>query len=195
MANRRKKNMEPGAERDERDPETYLTAREQEAVLLMLTCSVVETAKRLGVSSSSVYKWSTMPHFQKALEKARKEAFKESMGLLRSASAEAVMCLKGCLKGGKASDRIRAALGILDHAVNAAELTRMTEQIEFLEKELLARGEGNGDQHSANGRDAEEAGDAVPAGGATERRVIPLRDEGEDQERPAAGAKKSRNHA
>lgn len=93
-------------------------------------------AKKAGIGTATLSRWLADPTFQSQYRLAQREAFASAVARLQSASGLAVETLVAELSGDRSGDRIRAALGILEHAFRARELGEMEARLHELEKLL-----------------------------------------------------------
>lgn len=94
-------------------------------------------AKKAGIGTATLSRWLADPTFQSRYRLAQREAFASAVARLQSASGLAAETLAQEMTGDRAGDRIRAALGVLEHAFRARELGEMESRLTKLEK-LLA---------------------------------------------------------
>src|SRR5262249_12778347 len=146
--------------------------RKQEALIAALLTEPTHAAAavRAGVSEATVHRWLRLPEFQAAYRQARRSIVEASIGRLQRATGKAVEALERNLSCGHAGNQIRAALGILDHAVKAVELVDLIERVEELERLLQGvrddEPEETRPQTARRGADAgreAQAGDPEPA--------------------------------
>lgn len=117
-------------------------------------------AEKAGISQATLSRWLADPEFQYAYRVARRSVVEFAIGQLQSACGKAVEALVRNLEAARASDQIRAALGILEHANKGLEtfdlVARLNEALSQLEGLRVERGEG--DSASPVGSDVPEAG-------------------------------------
>src|SRR6516164_1168153 len=109
--------------------------RKQEALIaaLLTEATHAAAAAQAGVSEATLQRWLHLPEFQAAYRQARRRVVEASIGRLQQTTNKAVEALERNLACGHAGSEIRAALGILDHAVKAVELLDVVERVEELE--------------------------------------------------------------
>src|SRR5262249_27241768 len=90
-------------------------------------------ATKAGVSEATLHRWLRLPEFQAAYRQARRSIVETAIGRLQQATGKAVEALERNLACQHPGSEIRAALGILDHAVKAVELLDVIERVEELE--------------------------------------------------------------
>src|SRR5262245_47512036 len=74
-------------------------------------------ATKAGVSEATLHRWLLLPAFQAAYRQARRALVEGSVGRIQAATGQAVDTLLAVAKdGAKDSDRVRAAVALLDHA-------------------------------------------------------------------------------
>src|ERR1051326_8346138 len=112
-----------------------LPAKQARAVLAMLEHPTLkEAAAAVGVGETTMWRWSKEPDFQTAYLSARREAVKQSIAHLQSATGEAVTCLRDVMKSTKASDaaKVSAARAVLELALKAVEIEDLAERVKQL---------------------------------------------------------------
>ena len=100
-------------------------SRKQEAVIaaLLTESSHASAAAKAGVSEATLHRWLRLPGFRWAYRKARRDLVEGAIGRLQAATGQAVDTLLAVAKGGaRDSDRVRAAVALLDHALRGLEL-------------------------------------------------------------------------
>jgi hypothetical protein len=93
--------------------------RKQEAVIAALLTEPTHAAAatKAGISEATVQRWLRVPEFQAAYRQARRELVEGAVGRIQAATGQAVDTLLAVAKDGvKDSDRVRAAIALLDHA-------------------------------------------------------------------------------
>src|SRR5438093_635470 len=98
--------------------------RKQEALIAALLTEPTHAAAatQAGVSEATLHRWLHLPEFQAAYRLARRGVVETAIGRLQQSTGKAVAALERNLTCGQPSNEIRAALGMLDHAVKAVEL-------------------------------------------------------------------------
>ena len=114
--------------------------RRQECAIGALLCERTHemAAKKSGVSAATLRRWLRLPAFRSAYREARRAAVESAIGQLQQATTEAVEALRRNIKCGAAGHEIRAALGILDHAVQGIELMDLLEEVENVKAQVAA---------------------------------------------------------
>lgn len=112
--------------------------RKQEAVIAALLSqrTHAEAAVKAGVSEATLQRWLLLPPFKAAYRDARRQVFETALGGLQQAIGEAVDALRRSLKAKQLAQRIRAALGILQHGINAAGTLDLGDQLAELKQQL-----------------------------------------------------------
>jgi hypothetical protein len=114
-----------------------LTRKQDAAVAALLaTPTLARAAEKAGVGESTLRRWLSLPAFQAEFRAARRKVVEHAVGQLQCSAAAAAATLRRNLRGGKAGDQTRAALGILGHAIDAVELVDLVERVEALESKL-----------------------------------------------------------
>jgi hypothetical protein len=95
-----------------------LTRKQEQALAALLECpSVEEAARTAGVGYSTLKRWLHDPDFAAAYRLARRELLDVSLGRIQAATGQAVDTLLAVAKdSAKDSDRVRAAVALLNHA-------------------------------------------------------------------------------
>src|SRR5262245_65257988 len=91
--------------------------REEALAALLSTTSIEKAAQKAGLSERTLHNWLTEPEFLGAYRDARRRVVEGAVARLQKAAGAAVRCLKRNLSCGTPGEEIRAALGILDHAL------------------------------------------------------------------------------
>jgi hypothetical protein len=96
-----------------------LTRKQEQAIAALLTANTqAKAARRAGISERTLRNWLALPRFQAAYRRARRGLVETAVGRLQAATNRAVNTLLAVAKNGsKDSDRVRAAVAILDHAL------------------------------------------------------------------------------
>jgi hypothetical protein len=110
--------------------------RKQEALIAALLTEPTHAAAaaKAGVSEATLHRWLHLPEFQAAYRPARRGVVETAIGLLQKSTSKAVEALERNLACGHPGSEIRAALGIIGHAVQAVELLDLVERMEELER-------------------------------------------------------------
>jgi hypothetical protein len=110
--------------------------RKQETLIAALLTEPTHAAAatKAGVSEATLHRWLRLPEFQTAYRQARRSIVETAIGRLQQTTGKAVEALERNLACGHPGNEIRAALGILDHAVKAVELLDVVERVEELER-------------------------------------------------------------
>ena len=114
-----------------------LTQKQTRAMLALLEHPTLrDAAAAIGVGESTLYRWTQLPTFKTAYMDARREAVRQSIAHLQSATGEAVTCLRDVMKSAKASDsaKVSAARAVLELALKAVEIEDLAERLATLEK-------------------------------------------------------------
>lgn len=114
-----------------------LSRKQELAIAALLNCKTVKAAAvKAGITDRTLRTWLTRPAFLAAYRAARRAIVEIAVARLQRATGKAVRTLTRNLTCGKASDEIRAALGILHHSLRAVEVTDLAEQLEDLKRQL-----------------------------------------------------------
>jgi hypothetical protein len=97
--------------------------KEQALSALLSEPTVEQAATKAGVSYATLRRWLKEPGFVTAYRSARRELVEGAIGRLQAATGQAVGTLLAVSReGAKDSDRVRAAIALLDHAFRGIEL-------------------------------------------------------------------------
>lgn len=104
------------------------------AIAALLSCRTIKAAaERCAVDEATLRAWLRLPEFLAEYRAARRAVVEGAIARLQRATSKAVATLERNLKCGRPGDEIRSALGILQHATHAVEVTDLQERIEALE--------------------------------------------------------------
>lgn len=98
--------------------------RKQEALIaaLLSESTHAAAAAKAGVSEATLYRWLGLPAFQASYRQTRRDLIENAVGRIQAATGQAVDTLLAVAKAGqKDSDRVRAAVALLDHAFRGIE--------------------------------------------------------------------------
>ena len=116
-----------------------LTPKQTRALLALLKHPTLkEAAAAAGVGETTLWRWTQEPSFKTAYMDARREAVKQSIAHLQSATGEAVTCLRGVMNSSSASDaaKVSASRAVLELALKAVEIEDLAERLATLEKAM-----------------------------------------------------------
>jgi hypothetical protein len=90
-----------------------------------------EAAAAVGVGETTLWRWSQEAQFKTAYMDARREAVRQSIAHLQSATGEAVTCLRDVMKSAKASDaaKVSAARAVLELSLRAVEIEDLANRV------------------------------------------------------------------
>jgi len=113
-----------------------LTPKQTRAMLAMLEHPTLrDAASAVGIGESTLYRWAQIPAFKSAYMDARREAVRQSIAHLQSATGEAVTCLRNVMNSKTGSDaaKVSAARAVLELALKAVEIEDLAERVQQLE--------------------------------------------------------------
>jgi hypothetical protein len=117
-----------------RHSETMLTPRQTRLVsALLVSPTIVVACRRAKVSERAYRKWKAHPAFQEALSIAQRDAWSESVGLLKGLAPMAVQRLRHLRQSSRPDVQLRAALGLIDRGVKAIEADDLMRRLAALE--------------------------------------------------------------
>jgi hypothetical protein len=114
-----------------------LTPKQTRAVLALLEYPTLkEAAAAVGVGETTLHRWIKEEAFKATYMDARREAVKQPIAHLQSATGEAVTCLREVMKSTRASEaaKVSAARAVLEMAIKSVELEDLAERVAALEK-------------------------------------------------------------
>jgi hypothetical protein len=92
--------------------------QEQAVVALLEHATLAHAAAAVGVNEKTLRSWQKDPGFQAAYRDARRTIVERAVGRMQAATGDAVDTLVAVARSGaKDSDRVRAAVALLDHAL------------------------------------------------------------------------------
>lgn len=111
---------------------------------LMVCRTQQEAARHANVGVRTLKRWLTQPEFRAALEAAETDALRDASRLLAAQAADAAAHLADAMRdiGSPPGVRLRAALGVLDRAVQLRELMSLEERLTELEEAWRGCGHG-----------------------------------------------------
>ena len=95
-----------------------LTSKQEAVIAALLTePTQAAAAAKAGVSEATVGRWLRLAPFRSAYRACRRQLVEAAVGRIQAAAGQAVDTLLAVAKeGAKDSDRVRAAVALLDHA-------------------------------------------------------------------------------
>ena len=96
-----------------------LTSKQETLIAALLTePTYAAAAKKAGIGETTVYRWMKLPDFRAAYDEARRELVKSALRRLQAGTVEAVeTLLHVARKAERDSDRVRAAIAVLEHSM------------------------------------------------------------------------------
>jgi hypothetical protein len=117
-----------------------LSRKQDLAIAALLTEPTINAAaQKVGVTTRTLRNWLAEPDFAAEFKERCRIVLDTATSMLSGATESAVECLRRNLECGKAAAEIRAAIGILTHAFQAAELADVVERLDELERRLESR--------------------------------------------------------
>src|SRR5262245_35344496 len=109
-------------------------ARQTVAITALLEGqSQAQAAARAKVSEMTLHRWRRDADFAAAYSAALRRVFDDGIDKLQAITRKAVRTLEKCLSAKRDGDKVRAALGLLAHALRAAELRDLQDRVAALE--------------------------------------------------------------
>jgi hypothetical protein len=85
---------------------------------LLTESSCAAAAAKAGVGKTTLFRWMHLPAFRAAYRRARRELVESAIGRIQAATGQAVETLLAVTREGRReSDRVRAAIALLHHAL------------------------------------------------------------------------------
>jgi hypothetical protein len=96
-----------------------LTSKQEAVIAALLTeSSCAAAAAKAGVGKTTLFRWMQRPAFRAAYRRARRELVESAIGRIQAATGQAVETLLVVAREGRRdSDRVRAAIALLHHAL------------------------------------------------------------------------------
>jgi transposase-like protein len=119
-----------------------LSRKKNAAIAALLTQpTITAAAKDVGIDESTLRRWLKEPTFKREFRAAREDVVETAVGRLQQCAGKAVEALERNLASGHPAHEIRAALGILGHAIEAIELLDLVERVGELERLNAEKGD------------------------------------------------------
>jgi hypothetical protein len=114
-----------------------LTAGQTRVIVAILGSPTIKAAcQQAKVSERAYRKWKTQPDFREALAAAQRDAWSESVGMLKGLAPQAVRQLGRLLRSSRPDVQIRAALGLIDRGIKAIEADDIMRRLAALERQF-----------------------------------------------------------
>ena len=111
--------------------------RYDKAILALLSEPTLDlAAKKAGIGAATLQRWLHDPNFQAGYRAARQRAFEAGLSRLQALTGEAVEALQRNLTAPRPLVQVRAAVAILTHATQGAELLDLSARLDRLEAGL-----------------------------------------------------------
>jgi hypothetical protein len=111
--------------------------KQEQAITALLTQrNVDEAAKATGITAKTLWRWLQLAEFQQAYQKARRQAFAQSIARLQQASSAAATTLLKIMVDPNAppSTRVRAAECVINQGLRATGIEDLEVRIAALER-------------------------------------------------------------
>jgi hypothetical protein len=129
----------------ERHDRPILTPSQTRLISALLISPTIKVACRRAKVSERAYRiWKDLPHFQAALAAAQRDAWSESVGLLKGLAPLAVRRLRRLLQVARPEVQLRAALGLLDRGLKAVEADDIVRRLDALEEHFQPNNDSSG---------------------------------------------------
>jgi hypothetical protein len=135
--------------------------KRQAAIAALLSSgSIGQAAERSGVCEKTLRLWMAQTDFASEYRRARQQVVEHAVGILQTASLQAVAALVKNLQCGRPAVEVSAANSLLQHSLQGIEQCDLVGQIEALQELLAQQGIGhenrntfpNGQAHGRPGR-------------------------------------------
>lgn len=114
---------------------TGLTPKQEQVLAVLLTeVSIEQTAKKVGVSATTIWRYLQIPAFRTAYLLTRRQIVEDAIALLQRSSKKAVATLVRNLDSGSPSVEVTSARVILEQSFKGVELFEMEERLRQLEE-------------------------------------------------------------
>jgi len=118
-----------------------LEAKQQEGIIELLNQPTIrKAAEVIGVDEKTVHRWLKQPAFAAAYREARRQAFKQAMGMTQRFAPLAIQTLAQVMTSDKstAASKVSAAEAILKFSRDSIELDDLEGRLEALENQARA---------------------------------------------------------
>jgi hypothetical protein len=112
--------------------------RKAEALIAALLSEPTHAAAavKAGVSEATAQRWLRKPEFQAAYRAARRAVVESAVGRLQQVTAEAVEVLRRNMTCGHAAVEVRAAVAVIEKAIEGVELIDLMARLDELEQRM-----------------------------------------------------------
>jgi|SRR5215212_3434121 len=112
-----------------------ITPKQERGIAALVTCKTIEeAATKAAVTPRTLHRWREDPLFEAEFRHARRQALDAGVSSLQCGLSEAVEVLRDCLSERSPHIRIRAALGLIEHALAAHQAFELEQRIKILEE-------------------------------------------------------------
>jgi transposase-like protein len=119
---------------------TKISTKQETAIAALLSASsITAAAKEAGLGEKTLRRWLKDEGFKRALDEARREVLAQTIANLLRASSRAVNVLIGLLESEAEGIRLRAALGLVDRAMEMVAYLNLETRLESVEEQLKQR--------------------------------------------------------
>lgn len=119
-------------------------SRKKEALIcaLLVEPTVEQAAKKVGIGTTTAFRWMQEPTFQDDYREARRMAVTQAISQIQQASTEAVQTLRNVMANEDAppASKVSAAKTVLEMSLKAVELEDLATRIERLEHSVAQNG-------------------------------------------------------
>jgi len=109
---------------------------------LLVEPTIEKAAVKVGIGTTTAFRWLQDPEFQAEYQQARKQAVSQAIAQLQQATTQAVATLQAIMQDetAPASSRVTAAKTTLEMSMKAIELEDLVARIERLEQSVEQNG-------------------------------------------------------
>jgi len=112
--------------------------KERAIAALLANPSIPNSAKAVGISEKTLWRWMKLPEFETAYREARREVVRHAVVTVQASMSEAVQTLRAIINNNEApaSSRVSAARAIIDTGLKAVEIEDLEERISVIERKI-----------------------------------------------------------
>jgi hypothetical protein len=114
-----------------------LSLKQEKSILLLIAgLSLDAVAKKLKISSVTLWRWQQQSGYTARYRHLRRVRVEHSIAALQSLTNDAVECLRRNLTSGNRPSEVRSALGILNQALRGIDEMEIETRVSEVEKRL-----------------------------------------------------------
>jgi hypothetical protein len=117
-----------------------LSRKQEQAIAALLSePSLAAAAAKVKIGKRTLAEWLLVPGFKAAYQAARQRVLEGAVNRLLAGCDKAMQALERNLTCGAPSTEVRAALGVLGHALKGMEVTAFAERLAEIEEMLKGK--------------------------------------------------------